>query len=97
MIGPIHPGVTLSEDFMKPFGLSTNGLSKVLGIPQNRVSDIVRGRRGITADTALRLECAFGVSATFWLNLQSHYELEVATRDAGDAIRSTVKPLVGAA
>ena len=97
MIGPVHPGVTLREDFMKPFGLSANGLSKVLGIPQNRVSDIVRGRRGITADTALRLECAFGVSATFWLNLQSHYELEVATRDAGDTIRNTVKSLVGAA
>ena len=97
MIGPIHPGVTLHEDFMKPFGLSANGLSKALGIPQNRVSDIVRGRRGITADTALRLEYAFGVSAAFWLNLQSHYELEVATRDAGDAIRSTVKRLAGVA
>ena len=96
MIGPIHPGVTLHEDFMKPFGLSANGLSKALGIPQNRVSDIVRGRRGITADTALRLEYAFGVSA-LWLNLQSHYELEVATRDAGDAIRSTVKRLAGVA
>ena len=82
---------------MKPFGLSANGLSKALGIPQNRVSDIVRGRRGITADTALRLEYAFGVSAAFWLNLQSHYELEVATRDAGDAIRSTVKRLAGVA
>ena len=97
MIGPIHPGVTLHEDFMKPFGLSANGLSKALGIPQNRVSDIVRGRRGITADTALRLEYAFGVSAAFWLNLQSHYELEVAVRDAGDAIRSTVKRLAGVA
>ena len=97
MIGPIHPGVTLHEDFIKPFGLSANGLSKALGIPQNRVSDIVRGRRGITADTALRLEYAFGVSAAFWLNLQSHYELEVATRDAGDAIRSTVKRLAGVA
>ena len=64
MIGPIHPGVTPQEDFMKPFGLSANGLSKALGIPQNRVSDIVRGRRGITADTALRLEYAFGVSTT---------------------------------
>ena len=82
---------------MKPFGLSANGLSKALGIPQNRVSEIVRGRRGITADTALRLECAFGVSASFWLNLQSHYELEVAARDSGEAIRSTVKRLAGAA
>ncbi len=97
MIGPIHPGVTLHEDFMKPFGLSANGLSKALGIPQNRVSEIVRGRRGITADTALRLECAFGVSAAFWLNLQSHYELEVAARDAGEAIRNTVKRLAGVA
>ena len=76
MIGPIHPGVTLREDFMEPYGLSANGLAKLLGIPQNRISDIVRGRRGITADTALRLEQAFGVSASFWLNLQSHYELE---------------------
>ena len=56
MIGPIHPGVTLREDFMEPYGLSANSLAKALGIPQNRVSDIVRGRRGITADTALRLE-----------------------------------------
>ena len=97
MIGPIHPGVTLHEDFMKPFGLSANGLSKALGIPQNRVSDTVRGRRGITADTALRLEYAFGVSAAFWLNLQSHHELEVTPRDAGDVIRSTVKRLAGVA
>ena len=93
MIGPIHPGVTLREDFMAPRGLSANGLAKRLGIPQNRISDIVRGRRGITADTALRLEQAFGVSAAFWLNLQSHYELEVAERDSGKAIRQSVKRL----
>ena len=93
MIGPIHPGVTLCEDFMAPHGLSANGLAKRLGIPQNRISDIVRGRRGITADTALRLEQAFGVSAAFWLNLQSHYELEVAERDSGKAIRQSVKRL----
>ena len=81
MIGPIHPGVTLREDFMEPLDLSANGLAEALGVPQNRISDIVRGRRGVTADTALRLERAFGVSADFWLNLQSHYELEVARRD----------------
>ena len=97
MIGPIHPGVTLHEDFMKPLRLSANSLSNALGIPQNRISEIVRGRRSITADTALRLECALGVSAAFWLNLQSHYELEIAARDAGEAIRSTVKRLAGAA
>ena len=82
---------------MEPYGLSANGLSKALGIPQNRISDIVRGRRGITADTALRLERAFGVSASFWLNLQSHYELEIAERDNGSAIRKVVKRLAKAA
>lgn len=97
MIGPIHPGATLREDFMEPYGLSANGLARALGIPQNRISDIVRGRRGITADTALRLERAFGVSAAFWLNLQSHYELEVAERDNGAAIRRTVRRLETAA
>ena len=91
MIGPIHPGVTLREDFMEPYGLSANSLAKALGIPQNRVSDIVRGRRGITADTALRLERAFGVSAAFWLNLQAQYELEVAKQETGTIIRKTVK------
>ena len=97
MIGPIHPGVTLREDFMEPYQLSANSLAKALGIPQNRVSDIVRGRRGITADTALRLERAFGVSAAFWLNLQAQYELEVAERQAGSVIRQTVKRLASAA
>ncbi|MCY4003227.1 MAG: HigA family addiction module antitoxin [Rhodospirillales bacterium] len=97
MIGPIHPGVTLREDFTEPYDLSANRLSKALGIPQNRISDIVRGRHGITADTALRLERAFGVSGSFWLNLQSHYELEVAQRDNGSAISKRVKRLARAA
>jgi len=97
MIGPIHPGVTLREDFMEPHGLSANRLARALGIPQNRISDIARGRRGITADTALRLERAFGVSAAFWLNLQSHYELEVAERDNGAAIRQAVRRVESAA
>ena len=97
MIGPIHPGVTLQEDFMEPYQLSANSLAKALGIPQNRVSDIVRGRRGITADTALRLERAFGVSAAFWLNLQAQYELEVAQQETGSIIRKTVKRLARAA
>ena len=97
MIGPIHPGITLREDFMEPLDLSANGLAEALGVPQNRISDIVRGRRGITADTALRLEHAFGVSADFWLNLQSHYELEIARRDAGKAIEKSVRRLSSAA
>ena len=68
-IHPIHPGVTLREDFLEPYGLSANKLAEMLDVPQNRISEIVRGRRGISADTALRLEKVFGVSAQFWLNL----------------------------
>ncbi|MGQ9365759.1 HigA family addiction module antitoxin [Azospirillum sp. ST 5-10] len=83
---PIHPGVTLLEDFMEPHGLSANRLATRLGVPQNRISDIVRGRRGISADTALRLEKAFGVSAQFWLNLQQQYDLIQAYMTAGDQI-----------
>ena len=86
MSGPIHPGVTLREDFMVPYALSAN-----------RVSDIVRGRRGMTADTALRLERAFGVSAACWLTLQAQYELEVAQQETGSIIRKTVKRLARAA
>ena len=97
MIGPLHPGVTLREDFMEPHGLSAGGLARALGIPRNRIGDIVRGRRGVTADTALRLERAFGVSAAFWLNLQSHYELEIAERDNGSTVRKTVRRLASAA
>ena len=97
MIGPIHPGATLRGDFIEPHGLSAGALARALGIPRNRIGDIVRGRRSITADTALRLERAFGVSAAFWLNLQSHYELEIAERDNGSTIRKTVRRLEGAA
>lgn len=82
---------------MEPHGLGAGGLARALGIPQNRIGDVVRGRRGVTADTALRLERAFGVSAAFWLNLQSHYELEIAERDNGSTIRKTVRRLDSAA
>ena len=91
MIGPIHTGVTLREDFMEPHGLSAARLAEALDVSRNRIGDILRERCGITADTALRLEHAFGVSAAFWLNLQSHYELELASRRAGPAIDETVK------
>ena len=79
---PIHPGETLKDDFMDPHQLSANKLATILGIPQNRISDIIRGRRGISADTALRLEKAFGVSAQFWLNLQQQHDLIIATQSA---------------
>ncbi len=80
-IPPIHPGEVLKEDFMVPLGLSANALARHVGVPPNRISAIVAGRRGITGDTALRLAAAFAVSPQFWLNLQSRWELESA-RDA---------------
>ncbi len=90
-VPPIHPGVTLYEDFMQPNGISANKLGALLGVPPNRISDIVRGRRSITADTALRLSRAFGVSPEFWMNLQSHYDLELALAAADDI--ETIKAL----
>lgn len=89
---PIHPGVTLREDFLEPHAISANRLASILGVPQNRISDIVRGHRGITADTALRLERAFGVSAQFWLTLQQQYDLIQARITAGEEIER-IKPV----
>jgi len=77
-LGPIHPGEILLEEFLSPLGLSQNRLGIDLGIPPQRVGDIVRGRRGITADTALRLARYFGTTPQFWLNLQSRFELDTA-------------------
>ncbi|MEM9834250.1 MAG: HigA family addiction module antitoxin [Bacteroidota bacterium] len=72
----IHPGEVLQEEFLIPFDISAYRLSKDIGIPQTRVSEIIKGRRRITADTALRLSYYFGVSAKFWLGLQDDYDLE---------------------
>jgi addiction module HigA family antidote len=84
----IHPGEILKEEFLIPFGLSANRLAKAIGVPTNRTTEIVNGRRGITGETALLLGDAFGTTPEFWLNLQSRYELDVAsTRVAPDAIR----------
>ena len=72
----IHPGEVLLEEFLKPFELSAYKLSKDIGIPQTRISEIIKGRRRITADTALRLSHYFGTSPKFWLGLQDDYDLE---------------------
>ena len=79
---PIHPGETLKEDFMDPYQLSANKLAHLLGMPQDRVRDILCGRRGMTEDTALRLEKVWGVSAQFWLTLQQQYDRIVAAQKA---------------
>jgi len=72
----IHPGEILLEEFLKPLNISAYRLSKDIGIPQTRTSEILKGNRSITADTALRLSCYFGNSAKFWLGLQNDYDLE---------------------
>ena len=89
---PLHPGEMLREEFMVPLGLSANALALALRVPATRISEIVHERRGITADTALRLGRYFRMTPEFWMNLQSHYDLESA-RDAVEAeIRKVVTP-----
>ena len=75
---PVHPGETLREDFLKPLGMTANGLAMELHVAVTRVNDIVRGRRSITADTALRLARYFRTTPQFWMNLQANYDLERA-------------------
>ncbi len=93
---PIHPGETLREDFLKPLGLSVNRLALELHVPVTRINDIARGRRAITADTALRLGRFFGTSPQFWMNLQANYDLEVAQDAVGHHIEIQVRPRTAA-
>ena len=89
---PIHPGETIREDVLKPLGLSVNRLAMELHVPTTRMSEIVNGRRSITADTALRLARYLGTSAQFWLNLQSKYDLECARDELAGRIEQEVRP-----
>ena len=90
---PIQPGEVLLEDFMEPLSISINQLSRDLDVPLNRISEIVNGKRAITADTALRLQRYFKVEAQFWLNLQSEYDLRIMKRKIWDDIRRRIIPL----
>jgi addiction module HigA family antidote len=87
---PIHPGEILREEFLVPLEMSANALALELKVAAPRVNDIVRERRAITPDTALRLACYFGTTAQFWLNLQSAYDLKVAELKVGNKIRREV-------
>jgi len=91
---PIHPGEILSEEFMKPMGISINRLARELYVPPGRISAIVNGKRAITADTALRLGTYFEVSAELWTGLQADYELRLARRTLGSEIKRRVRPHV---
>lgn len=88
---PIHPGEQLREEFMIPLGLSSNALARALNVTPARVNEIVRERRGISADTALRLARFFNTSHHFWLNLQANYDVQCAEDVAGKAI-SHIRP-----
>jgi addiction module HigA family antidote len=88
--GPIHPGRTLAAE-VEARGISAHALALKLRVPANRISEIISGKRGVSAETALRLGRYFGMSAAFWMNLQTKYDLEVAERDLGAKIRSEVE------
>lgn len=88
---PIHPGEVLKHDFMEPFALTGAALARAIGVPPKRLNEIIRGRRGITAETALRLARYFSTDAQSWMNLQCHYELETVARRDAAALRA-VRP-----
>ena len=89
---PIHPGEILMFEFLEPLGVSQHRVAVAIGVPPRRINEIVHGKRGITADTALRLGRYFGLDPQFWLNLQSRYEIELAHDRAADEI-DAIKPL----
>ena len=92
LLEPIHPGEVLREDFLKPMGISINRLAREIVVPPGRISEIVNGRRGITADTALRLSQFFGTSAELWLGLQSDYDLRLTRQKIGEEIERRIEP-----
>jgi antitoxin HigA-1 len=89
---PIHPGEILREEYLVPLGMSVNSLAKALNVTAARINDIVRERRGVTADTAMRLARYFGTDARSWINLQAAYDLRVAELAQSKRIASTIRP-----
>ncbi|WP_271273715.1 HigA family addiction module antitoxin [Aliamphritea hakodatensis] len=89
---PIHPGEILKEEYLVPLGMSANALAIALHVPATRINDIVRGKRAVTSDTALRLARYFGGDAQSWMNLQIAYDLKLAETAAGETIKRNVRP-----
>jgi len=92
-LAPIHPGEILLEEILNPMDISQYRLAKVISVDPRRINEIVHGDRSITADTAFHLSRYFGMSTQFWLNLQSHYDLEILDMNSGDPIEKEFKPL----
>lgn len=89
---PVHPGEILREDYLVPLGMSANALAKALNVPAPRINEIVRERRGVTADTAMRLARYFGGDARSWLNLQAAYDLRIAEIENAKRIKREITP-----
>jgi addiction module HigA family antidote len=92
-LAPVHPGEVLARDFIEAMGITRYRVAKAMGVPQRRVDEICAGDRAVSADTALRLERVFGMEAQAWLNLQTRYDLEIASRDLKKRIEREAKPL----
>lgn len=92
-LAPIHPGEILLEEFLEPFGISQYRLAKDINVPPIRISEIIRGKRAISADTALRFSMYFATSPEFWLNLQAHYDLQVQSEKLGKKFKIEITAL----
>lgn len=90
-LAPVHPGTVLLEDWLKPLGISQYAIAKAIDVPPRRINEIVKGLRGITVDTALRLSVFFGTDAQSWVNLQTHYDTEVAREAMAGVLARIVK------
>ena len=90
--GPIHPGEILLEEFLEPLGITQYRLAKSISVPQRRIGEIVKGKRSITADTALRLGRFFDMEAQFWLNLQARHDLVLAEAQLAERLDTEVRP-----
>lgn len=91
-LAPVHPGEVLLQEFLKPMNLSQNRLALAIGVPPRRINEIALRKRGITADTALRLAHYFNMSPQFWMGLQMDYELDVASDELADRLEREVRP-----
>lgn len=95
LIKPVHPGVILLEEFLEPMGISQYRLAKDINVPPRRINEIIKGKRAITVDTALRLALFFNMSASFWLGLQTDYELDMSKTELAQRIQQEVHPWHG--
>lgn len=96
LIKPVHPGTILLEEFLEPMGISQYRLAKDITVPARRINEIIKGKRAITVDTAIRLALFFDTSSSFWLGLQKDYELDVAKTELTQKIKKEVHPWHGA-